>query len=236
MTTPSAVNGDETALFRQAWTLYDTITAMNYMFHREIYSLVAAVLKQRHGGGPYSLLDLGCGNARFMAPCFAEAPPSRYDGVDLSAAALQEAREHLAALKQVTLHHQDMLHAARQADAAFDVIFTSFAVHHLDAEEKQQLFHACAARLAPGGMLMMVDIVREENQSREEYLERYLETMRARWTQVRPDHLEEACAHVAAFDFPETLSSLARMASAAGLSQMQLLQRHDQHHVIAFTA
>lgn len=234
--TTSAVNSDETALFRQAWTLYDTITAMNYMFHREIYALIADVLRQRHGGSPYSLLDLGCGNARFMAPCFQAAPPGRYDGVDLSAAALEEAREHLSSLQQVTLHHQDMLQATRQVEAAFDVIFTSFAVHHLDAETKQQLFHACAARLVPGGALIMVDVVREEGQSREEYLESYLGTMRTRWTEVRPDHLEEACTHVAAFDFPETLSGLGRMAAEAGLSQTRLLQRHDQHHIIVFSA
>lgn len=234
--TTSAVNGDETALFRQAWTLYDTITAMNYMFHREIYALVAEVLKQRHASGPYAVLDLGCGNARFMAPCFESAPPARYDGVDLSAAALDEARDYLASLEKVTLHHTDMLQATRQLDATFDVIFTSFAVHHLDAAEKQQLFHACAARLSPGGVLLMVDIVREEAQTREAYLEDYLGTMRARWTAVRPDHLEDACTHVASFDFPETLSDLTHMAATAGLPQTRLLQRHDQHHVLAFSA
>lgn len=233
--TLSAINGDETALFRQAWTLYDTITEMNYMFHQEIYALIANLLAQRHGGRPYAVLDLGCGNARFLAPCFKAAPPSRYDGVDLSAAALEEAREHLAALEQVTLHHQDMLHATRQVDAAFDVIFTSFAVHHLDSAAKQQLFHASAARLAPGGVFLMVDIVREEDQSRQDYLDEYLATMRTRWTAVRPDHLAEACMHVAAFDFPETFSELARMAAAAGLSQTRLLERHAQHHVIAFS-
>lgn len=232
---PSAVNGDETALFRQAWTLYDAITAMNYMFHREIYTRVADVLKQRHVQGPYAVLDLGCGNARFMAPCFAGAPPSRYDGVDLSAAALDEARGHLAALEKVTLHHQDMLHATRQLDAVFDVIFTSFAVHHLGAGEKQQLFHACAARLAPGGVFLMVDIVREEGQSREDYLHGYLGTMRSTWTAVQPDHLEEACTHVASFDFPETFSELERMAASAGLMQTRLLQRHAQHHVLQFS-
>ena len=67
---------DETALFRKSWTLYDAISERNYMFHREIYAHVADLLRQRHQTGPYHLLDLGCGNARFLAPCLHSAPPA----------------------------------------------------------------------------------------------------------------------------------------------------------------
>ncbi|MGV3664036.1 MAG: class I SAM-dependent methyltransferase [Prosthecobacter sp.] len=234
---PSPVSAceDETTLFRKSWTLYDAITAENYMFHREIYALIAEVLRQRHAAGPYAVLDLGCGNARFMAPCFESAPPARYEGVDLSATALEEARAYLRGLEKVTLHHTDMLQAVRASDAAFDVIFTGFAVHHLDAAEKQELFHACAARLAPGGVFLMVDVVREEGQNREDYLHGYLGTMRTHWTAVHPEQLDEACAHVAAFDFPEMLSDLTHMAANAGLAQTRLLQRHAQHHILQFS-
>lgn len=233
---PSTAHEDETALFRKSWTLYDAITEKNYMFHREIYALIASLLSQRHAGGPYSLLDLGCGNARFLAPCLKETPPVRYDGVDLSASALEEAREHLAGVPNVTLHHQDMLQAAAEVSGLFDVIFTGFAVHHLDAEAKQRLFHTCAARLAPGGIFIMVDVVRADGQTREHYLDDYLGTMRDHWTAVQPDHLDEACAHVAAFDFPETLEDLTRMAGEAGLHQTQLMDCHAQHHVVLFSA
>lgn len=236
MTQPPLTHEDETTLFRKSWTLYDAITAENYMFHREIYTLVAEVLRQRHASGPYSVLDLGCGNARFMAPCFESAPPARYDGVDLSATALQEARDYLHGLEKVTLHHTDMLQAVRAADAAFDVIFTGFAVHHLDAAEKQDLFHACAAKLSPGGVFLMVDVVREEGQPLDDYLDGYLGTMRATWTAVHPEQLDEACAHVASFDFPEMLSDLTAMAANAGLAQTRLLQRHAQHHILQFSA
>jgi SAM-dependent methyltransferase len=227
---------DETTLFRQSWTLYDSISEMNYMFHREIYSHITALLSQRHAGGPYSLLDLGCGNTRFIAPCLKTATPSRYAGVDLSEAALNEAREYLSGLENVALHHQDMLQAVQAADASFEVIFSGFAVHHLDAEGKQQLFHACAAKLAPGGHFILVDVVREERQTREQYLEGYLDFMRTQWTAVRPDHLEEACSHVAAYDFPETFSDLKRMAAEASLTNVRLVDRFAQHHVLVFSA
>lgn len=232
----SSTADDQTALFRKSWTLYDAISEKNYMFHREIYTHVADLLRQRHQTGPYHLLDLGCGNARFLAPCLHAAPPASYDGVDLSTSALDEARTYFKGIPNTALHHKDMLQAVEDTDSAFDIIFTGFAVHHLDAAAKQQLFHACAQRLAPGGQLIMVDVVREEDQTREQYLDVYLNFMRTQWTEVLPEHLDEACAHVAAYDFPETLSVLTHMAKQAALTKTQLISRHAQHHVLRFTA
>ena len=83
--------------------------------------------------------------------------------------------------------------------------------------------------------MILVDVVREEHQSREQYLDGYLRMMRTGWTAVPAEQLEEACNHVAAHDFPETLSGLQHMASAAGLTQTRLLVRFGQHHVIAFS-
>jgi len=227
---------DQTALFRKSWTLYDAISEKNYMFHREIYAQVADLLYQRYQTGSYRLLDLGCGNARFLAPCLQAAPPASYDGVDLSVSALDEARTYLNGIPNTALHHQDMLQAVEDTDSAFDIIFTGFAVHHLDAAAKQQLFHACAQHLAPGGQFIMVDVVREEGQTREQYLDGYLNFMRTQWTEVLPEHLDEACAHVAAYDFPETLSDLTHMAKRAALNKTQLISRHAQHHILRFTA
>lgn len=232
--TPRMTQDDHTALFRKAWTLYDTISEKNYMFHREIYAHVAKLLKQRHAQGPYHLLDLGCGNARFLAPCLKTSPPASYDGVDLSVTALDEARTYLQGVSNTALHHQDMLQAIEDIDSAFDIIFTGFAVHHLDVTAKQRLFHACAQRLAPGGQLIMVDVVREDCQTREQYLDSYLHFMRTQWAEVIPAHLDEACAHVAAYDFPETLADLTRMAKQAALTETQLISRYAQHHILVF--
>lgn len=230
----SLTQDDNTALFRKAWTLYDEISEKNYMFHREIYDHVSGLLQQRHAQGPYHLLDLGCGNARFLAPCLQTAPPASYDGVDLSASALEEARTYLKGIANTGLHHKDMLQAVENADTAFDIIFSGFAVHHLDAEGKQRLFTACAEHLAPGGQFILVDVVREDGQTREQYLDGYLNFMRTKWTEVQPEHLDEACSHVSTYDFPETLADLTQMAKAAGLSQTQVLHRFAQHHVMVF--
>lgn len=231
----SPTQDDNTAFFRKAWTLYDAISERNYMFHREIYAHVTELLKQRHAQGPYHLLDLGCGNARFLAPCLQAAPPESYDGVDLSASALNEARTYLNGIPNTALHHKDMLQAVEDTDSAFDIIFTGFAVHHLDSAAKQRFFHACAQHLVPGGQLIMVDVMREDGQTREQYLDGYLNFMRSQWSEILPEHLEEACAHVSVYDFPETVADLTSTAKQAGLSQTQVVDRYEQHYILRFT-
>ncbi len=236
MSLSSLPQDDNTALFRKSWTLYDAISEKNYMFHREIYALVSGLLQQRHAQGPYHLLDLGCGNVRFLAPCLQLAPPASYDGVDLSPSALDEARTYLKGIANTGLHHKDMLQAVENADTAFDIIFSGFAMHHLDAAGKQRLFTACAEHLAPGGQFILVDVVREDGQTREQYLDGYLNFMRTQWTEVQPEHLDEACSHVSSYDFPETLADLTQMAKQAGLSEPQIIGQHQQHYILRFTA
>ncbi len=232
---PESTFGDETSLFRQSWTLYDAITHENYMFHRELYASVAGLLLRLRGRGAYSMLDLGCGSARFLSPCLHAAPPESYVGVDLSAVALDEAQGYLQGLAGVGLHRADMLDFAAEMTGEVDVIFSGYAVHHLDRAGKEALFRACKARLRPGGLFIMVDVMREEGEGREQYLEKYLGLMRRNWTAVPVEQLEEACRHVAEFDFPEAFSTLTRMASEAGFGGTRLVERHAQHHLAVFT-
>src|SRR5688500_2322785 len=89
---------EPTTIFTRSWSLYGLLTEYNYMYHREIYAGVEDLLRLRGDQGQYHLLDLGCGNARYLAPCLRRAPPATYEGVDLSEAALTEARRYLAEL------------------------------------------------------------------------------------------------------------------------------------------
>ena len=224
---------DSTAIFTRSWSLYDLITEFNYMSHQEIYAGVEELLRLRANQGHYRLLDLGCGNARYLAPCLQRLPPAIYQGVDLSEAALTEARDYLTGLPgQVILTHGDLLEAVESTDQTWDVLFTGFAIHHLMPEEKARFFRAAGRCLSANGWLILVDVVREENQSRESYLDGYLQFMREQWSKVPPDQLEEACAHVHDYDYPECLSTLQEMARAAGLNSTRLISRYTQHHTL----
>jgi len=229
-------SAESTAIFTRSWSLYDLITEHNYMFHNEIYAEVARLLKLRDDAGRYRLLDLGCGNARYLAPCLRQSPPTLYEGVDLSEAALIEARGYLADLPDcsITLTHGDLLTAAQSTGKTWDVIFTGFAVHHLTSADKAHFFEAAGRCLSEQGWLILVDVVREENQSRADYLQGYLKCMRDTWVKVPPDQLEEACTHVHDHDYPEYFSTLQTMAAAAGLKASRIVNRYGQHHILLF--
>ena len=225
-----------TTIFTRSWSLYDLLTEYNYMYHREIYAGVEDLLMLRSDQGQYQLLDLGCGNARYLAPCLRRAPPATYEGVDLSEAALAEARGYLAELPgQITLTLGDLLQAVESTGKTWDVLFTGFAIHHLTPDDKERFFRAVGRCLSEKGWLILVDVLREENQNRESYLDGYLKFMRATWTKVPQDQLEEACAHVRDHDYPECLSTLREMAREAGLNSVQLISRHAQHHTLLFS-
>lgn len=207
------------------------------MFHQEIYAGVGRLLSLREDAERYRLLDLGCGNARYLAPCLRQSPPTVYEGVDLSEAALIEARSYLADLPgaTVTLTQGDLLEAVEATSKTWDVIFTGFAVHHLTSVDKARFFQAVGSCLAGKGWLILVDVVREENQSREDYLEGYLKCMRDNWIKVPPDQLEEACTHVHDHDYPEYFSTLQEMAAAAGLQASRIVNQYGQHHTLLFS-
>ena len=126
------LSAEPVAIFTRSWSLYDLITERNYMFHREIYAGVGELLRLRADRGEYRLLDLGCGNARYLAPCLKRSPPLIYEGVDLSEAALKEAREYLAGLPgETSLTEGELLQTIESMNQTWDVIFSGFAIHHL---------------------------------------------------------------------------------------------------------
>ena len=227
---------DSTAFFARSWTLYDLITEYNYMFHREIYAKIEDLLKQRKECNRYLILDLGCGNARFLAPGLLKCPPAYYQGVDLSEAALAEARGYLACLScEVVLTHGELLDTLQATESKWDVIFTGFAVHHLASQDKARFFQAVGRCLSDNGWLLMVDVMREERQTRKDYLEEYLGFMRDCWTRIPADELEAACAHVETYDYPESLSALQEMANESGLQGSKVISQFGQHYTVLFS-
>jgi len=210
-----------TAIFAQ-WQVYESIIDRDLMRHREIYAgihaFVAAIYPR-----PFSLLDLGCGDASSIARTFAGTALAHYTGVDASAAALQAARRQLAAAPfHVALVETDLLEYLTTAVASArprpDLILAGFVVHHLSFDEKRRFFSRCRETLAPGGSLVFYDLFRRATETREQFVAAYTDLIATRWGLVGQT-LDDTCRHVREHDFPEPLATIFKLAHDAGFTQ-----------------
>lgn len=84
-----------------------------------------------------------------------------------SAVAIDESPEMLAAAKDALAGGAAELRLGRLEDALpagpFDLVVSALAVHHLDGDGKADLFERVAAVLAPGGRLVLADVVVPED-------------------------------------------------------------------------
>jgi tRNA (cmo5U34)-methyltransferase len=108
------------------------------------------------------LVDLCCGEgllSRSLLQCF---PRVRVLAMDRSPAMLEKARLTCAVFaERFETRPFDLADGSWRGFAEpVHAFVSSLAVHHLDAEGKRQLFRDLAAALAPGGVVVIADLVR----------------------------------------------------------------------------
>lgn len=106
------------------------------------------------------LLELGTGTGETALRVLARHPRATLIGLDASADMLARARARLPT-DRVDLRTGDL--AGPLPDGPFDVVFSALAVHHLDGAGKADLYRRVAAVLAPGGRLVVGDVVVPED-------------------------------------------------------------------------
>lgn len=201
------------AEFFNGWEVYRAIIDNDCMEHRTIYPLVADILRER--ATPFTVLDLGCGDAAGIAPVLRGLPLARYVGVDVADQALGFAADMLAGMT-VDLRRRDLADQLRDDSEQFDVILLSFALHHFDTDAKREVLAAARRRLAPGGQVILIDVVRADGETRAEYLDRF-DPYVATWP-IGPDMQARVMDHVRRNDWPEEISGMPRIARRAGFT------------------
>jgi tRNA (cmo5U34)-methyltransferase len=101
-----------------------------------------------------SILDLGTGTGETLRRVAARHPNARLVGVDESDGMLALARAALPSAELRVGRLQDAL-----PDEPFDLVVSALAIHHLDANEKADLFRRIARQLAPGGRFVLADVI-----------------------------------------------------------------------------
>jgi tRNA (cmo5U34)-methyltransferase len=113
--------------------------------------------------GVTRVLDLGCGEGRTLALVLDRFPEATGVGLDFAPSMLEGATARFAAEPgRVTLAEHDLSVSLDEQPAAagpFDVVVSSFAIHHLEDEHKRRVHHEVAARLAPGAPFLHLEHV-----------------------------------------------------------------------------
>jgi cyclopropane fatty-acyl-phospholipid synthase-like methyltransferase len=229
MNEPSAIR------FFHVWDTYARVVGGNYMFHRELGAALRAALVTHFQKRPFSMVDLGCGDAATLAPILQDLPVRHYLGADLSQPALALAAQNLSILAcPVELRDADMRDALLGLKTPVDVIYSSFALHHLSHDEKATFFRTASQKLAPDGIMQLVDVVREENQPLDAYHLAYTRWLRATMTGLESAEHDAICEHIVHNDFPEPWTEIEAMASAAGLRTVSVAAPQIWHRLMAF--
>jgi ubiquinone/menaquinone biosynthesis C-methylase UbiE len=206
------------------------------MFHRKMAIELRRVLRARFHNRPFSRLDLGCGDAAALAPVLEGLQLQRYKGVDLSQTALALAVKNLSALScPMELVHGEISAALTEDTASYDAIYCSFVLHHLPTANKAEFFHRAARCLAGSGLLLLVDVVREEDESLDAYYRHYRSWLRSTFSALHAQEQEFVCDHIVHNDLPEPATVLKAQALAAGLSRARQIARYNWHHALSFT-
>ena len=145
------------------WTKADH--ALNYLARLEDIphrregeaTLIAEVPKRAK-----RILDLGCGDGHLLALLLAHCQGATGIGLDFSSTMLSEARRRFADEPRVRLvmHNLD---SPLPNLGSFEVIASSFAIHHCADDRKQAIYREVWTLLEPGGVFCNLEHVASPN-------------------------------------------------------------------------
>lgn len=109
-----------------------------------------------------SVLDLGCGDGRFIQELLLSYRLENLVLLDGSRQMLESAEKRLAGnigLNFIEATFQELLNKDPLPDKQFDFIFSSLAIHHLTMKEKSNIYEYVYNHLSPDGHFLNYDVV-----------------------------------------------------------------------------
>ena len=188
-------------------------------------------------------VDLGVGTGFFTARFLEKFPSSKVVAIDGAASMIELARARLGPVADhVRFVVSDFRELSRIVSGAgsVDVMFSSYALHHLAPADKEDVIRQAVGLLRPGGWFFNADIVVAETAE----IERRLQELRVEGILHRAAKGDERFASVAttrAFldnleateaDQPQTLAADLEIARLAGLAQVEVFWREYREVVL----
>jgi ubiquinone/menaquinone biosynthesis C-methylase UbiE len=223
-------------VFLKSWRVYQDIIVHNYMFHREISDAVRTALESYRSNEALRILDLGCGDGSMTLPLVTADRIAAYVGCDLSKPALDIAEKQIKTLGiSAQLICDDMLKVvSEQPDHSIDLVYSSYAIHHLNVPQKQQIVEQVTRVLTSGGLLVLIDIFREPDEDRAAYMQHYMARLKETWTALSSEAQDLVINHATNYDFPEHSDFYQSLGQKFGLDQGARIAKHSWHEAWSF--
>ena len=109
-------------------------------------------------GNPPRVLDLGSGGGRLLRLVRVARPAAEFVAVDFSPTMLTELKKQFAADSRVSVVAHDLNDPLPDL-GHFDLVVSSFAIHHLPHERKRSLYAEVFDRLTPQGIFCNLEHV-----------------------------------------------------------------------------
>jgi 2-polyprenyl-3-methyl-5-hydroxy-6-metoxy-1,4-benzoquinol methylase len=148
-------------IFIRNWEIYQKVIENNYMKHKELGETAQKYLQNFSHHTPIQLLDIGCGDAYQISEQLKLLHFVSYKGYDLSDQAIQFAEKHFVAFKNKTAFQIGRMEELIKEDHSnYNVIYSSFAIHHLIDDKKAEIIQDCYNKLVERGLFILIDIKR----------------------------------------------------------------------------
>jgi tRNA (cmo5U34)-methyltransferase len=119
-----------------------------------------AVLELLAFGDPIArVLDLGTGDGHTLGRVLAAHPNAVGIGLDFSTEMLGRARASFGDDPRVDIHEHDLDQPLPKELGSFDLVVSSFAIHHCVPERQRALYGEVFERLTPGGRFVNLEHV-----------------------------------------------------------------------------
>lgn len=211
------------AHFDSDWSLYQQSIHNNMLYHQEMFAALKNFLNTHFENTPFTLADLGCGDGSAIVNTLLTTRIKKYIGVDTAPTLMTDASKVLANLHcEKEFFGEDMVTALPKLPEV-NILFSSYAIHHLNTEQKESFLNDCHQKLPNGGYLVMIDGVIASNQT----LDEWRDALEARFFTVLPHVSREEgrkfLQHSRTDDFPDSIATFRDIAKKQGWKNFDVL-------------
>jgi SAM-dependent methyltransferase len=228
--------------FENQWSTYRTIVQHDFMHHRALVGAVEQVLKHYFDGAPAGhrphFVDLGCGDADPLAAVLRDLPLGSLLGLDQASSVLPLAAKALGEVPYpcdwIQAELLEWATAATPQTHPVDILYSSFAIHHLDGESQEAFLAGVRKKINPKGIFLWADIFREPGESVNDFRLRYTQRMTDHWGgALQPQQLAHACFHVSHYDLPADRATIGTTARNQGWNLAWIWSGPDKAEALA---